>query len=103
MVLVMGFEGSANKIGVGIVDETGKILANPRETFITPPGTGFRPSETAAHHRKKILPLVKKALKEAQITPKQIDALAYTKGFLNLLRILIFFFFVCEFEHTFNF
>ena len=47
---VLGIEGSANKIGVGIVDIKGEILANPWETFITPPGTGFIPKETAEHH-----------------------------------------------------
>ena len=39
MVISIGFEGSANKIGVGIIDN-GMILANPRRTYITPPGEG---------------------------------------------------------------
>lgn len=30
--LVLGIEGSANKIGVGIVREDGEILSNPRHT-----------------------------------------------------------------------
>lgn len=47
---VLGIEGSANKIGIGIVDKLGNILANPRETYITPTGTGFVPKETAEHH-----------------------------------------------------
>lgn len=46
IMYVMGMEGSANKIGVGIVDEHGSILSNPRKTYITPPGTGFQPRET---------------------------------------------------------
>jgi N6-L-threonylcarbamoyladenine synthase len=50
-VICMGIEGSANKIGVGILNEKGHIFANPRLTFVTPPGTGFLPSETADHHR----------------------------------------------------
>lgn len=40
---VLGIEGSANKIGIGVVDFEGTIYSNPRETFITPPGTGFLP------------------------------------------------------------
>lgn len=60
--IALGIEGSANKIGVGIVTETGDILSNPRYTFITPPGTGFMPKETAEHHREKILGLIKDAL-----------------------------------------
>jgi N6-L-threonylcarbamoyladenine synthase len=79
-MLVMGFEGSANKIGIGIIDERGNILANVRHTFISPPGTGFLPNETAVHHRQWILPLVKQALAEARVSSQQIDALAYTKG-----------------------
>lgn len=39
MPTVLGFEGSANKVGVGVVRD-GVVLANPRRTYITPPGTG---------------------------------------------------------------
>ena len=52
MVIIMGMEGSANKIGIGIMED-GKVLANPRRTYITPPGQGFVPSETAKHHQVK--------------------------------------------------
>ena len=69
---VLGIEGSANKIGVGIVDFRGNILSNPRETFVTPPGTGFLPRETAEHHTENILPIVKRALEEARIDFSQI-------------------------------
>lgn len=77
---VIGLEGSANKLGVGIVDEHGKIYANVRHTFITPPGTGFLPRETAQHHQQWAIPLVKQALEQAGLRPDQIDLLAYTKG-----------------------
>jgi len=50
-LIALGIEGSANKIGVGICNDEGVILSNPRFTFITPPGTGFMPKETAEHHR----------------------------------------------------
>lgn len=39
MVVAIGFEGSANKLAVGIVKD-GQILANPRVTYVTPPGEG---------------------------------------------------------------
>ena len=55
------------------MDRDGKVLSNPRETFITPPGTGFLPKETAEHHRKKIIFLVKKALKIANLNFKDIS------------------------------
>ena len=46
-IIALGIEGSANKIGVGIVNEKGEIFSNPRKTFVTPSGTGFLPSETS--------------------------------------------------------
>jgi N6-L-threonylcarbamoyladenine synthase len=76
----MGIEGSANKIAVGIVTDKGDILSNPRFTYITPPGSGFMPKETAEHHRIKILGLCKDALKEAGMTMKDINLFVYTKG-----------------------
>ena len=65
--IALGIEGSANKIGVGIVTQDGNILANPRFTFITPPGTGFLPKEAAEHHRSKVLGLIHAALNEAKL------------------------------------
>ena len=79
MVLVIGFEGSANKIGVGIIQD-GKVLSNPRHTFISPPGEGFMPSETARHHKAHILGLTKQAIEEAKIRPNDLDAICFTKG-----------------------
>lgn len=70
-VLVMGFEGSANKIGIGIVRGDGEILSNVRETFVSPPGTGFLPKETAEHHRNHVLSLTKQALAEAKVTVRR--------------------------------
>ncbi|KAK6028851.1 peptidase, M22 family [Ostertagia ostertagi] len=66
---------------VGIVRD-GEVLSNPRATFHAPPGEGFRPSETAQHHRQHILRILSKALAEADIKnpEKEIDAIAYTKG-----------------------
>lgn len=40
MVISIGFEGSANKLGIGIVRD-GEVLANCRRTYITPPGEGL--------------------------------------------------------------
>jgi N6-L-threonylcarbamoyladenine synthase len=79
-VISLGIEGSANKIGVGIVDNEGTIYANPRFTYITPPGTGFMPKETAEHHRMKILGLIKSAFEEAKMTFDDITLICYTKG-----------------------
>ncbi|MFH4981005.1 hypothetical protein AB6A40_007714 [Gnathostoma spinigerum] len=104
MVCILGIEGSANKIGVGIVRD-GVVLSNPRATFHAPIGQGFRPSETAVHHRTNVVRLIVEALRAAKIKVcrtlvdllfiscsvsritcisgdplKEIDGIAYTKG-----------------------
>lgn len=79
-LIALGIEGSANKISVGIVTSSGQILANPRKTFITPPGQGFRPKETGDHHRCQVLGLLEQALKTANLSLKDVDLFCYTKG-----------------------
>ncbi|KAG5673863.1 hypothetical protein PVAND_003874 [Polypedilum vanderplanki] len=79
MVIAIGFEGSANKIGIGIIRD-GEVLANVRKTYITPPGSGFLPKETAEHHRNQVLGLIREALDVSKIYPNEIDVVCYTKG-----------------------
>eukprot|EP00055_Hartaetosiga_balthica_P011203 m.50175 g.50175 ORF g.50175 m.50175 type:complete len:337 (+) comp7496_c0_seq5:88-1098(+) len=79
MTIAIGFEGSANKVGVGIIND-GVVLSNERETYITPPGEGFQPRETARHHRAQVLGILKRALEKAKISPADIDCVCFTKG-----------------------
>lgn len=86
VVIALGIEGSANKIGVGIIrytasDDKYVILSNPRKTYITPAGQGFLPRETAWHHQVHVNALVRLALTEASLNGKgDIDCICYTKG-----------------------
>ncbi len=79
MVIAIGFEGSANKLGVGIVRD-GEVLSNVRHTYVAPAGQGFLPKDTAKHHQKFILEVLRRALDEAKILPEEIDCVCFTKG-----------------------
>jgi len=79
MTIALGIEGSANKVGVGIIRD-GVVLANPRRTYITPPGEGFLPRDTAKHHQKCILDVLEEALTEAKISASDVDCICFTKG-----------------------
>merc|ERR1711936_1413013 len=79
MTIAIGFEGSANKLGIGIIKD-GIVLSNPRHTYITPPGQGFLPRDTAKHHQKHALDVLQKALDEAQLKAEDIDCVCFTKG-----------------------
>lgn len=83
-LLALGIEGSANKVGVGILRfdaKTGyEVIANPRKTYITPAGQGFLPRETAWHHQQHIVALVRQTLQEAGVLPEQLACICFTKG-----------------------
>ena len=48
-------------------------------SYITPPGHGFLPRETALHHQHWAVKLVQQALEEAGVGPADISCIAYTK------------------------
>lgn len=48
-------------------------------SFVTPPGQGFLPRETALHHQDWAVRLVQQALAEAKISPQDISVIAFTK------------------------
>ncbi|KAH0841137.1 tRNA N6-adenosine threonylcarbamoyltransferase [Fonsecaea monophora] len=85
-MIALGLEGSANKLGVGIIlhskdkRQPVQILSNIRHTYHAPPGAGFLPKDTALHHRSHVAALVSSALREANLTPADIDCICYTKG-----------------------
>jgi N6-L-threonylcarbamoyladenine synthase len=84
-LIALGCEGSANKLGIGIIAHdpvTGKssILANIRHTFVSPPGTGFLPKDTAKHHRSFFSQIAREALRTAGVSPAQLSCICYTKG-----------------------
>lgn len=87
--IVLGIEGSANKVGVGVLvydprTETYEILSNPRKTYIAPTGHGFLPKETARHHQAHIVALIRAALVEAfpdsRCPERVLSAICFTKG-----------------------
>ncbi|KAL7812263.1 tRNA N6-adenosine threonylcarbamoyltransferase [Trichoderma gracile] len=81
--IALGCEGSANKLGIGLIRHTPTsttILSNLRHTFISPPGTGFLPKDTALHHRTEFVALARRALAEAGVRPADVDCICFTQG-----------------------
>lgn len=82
--IAIGLEGSANKLGAGIVRHHRNglvdVLSNPRHTYITPPGSGFLPADTARHHKAWLTKIIQKALYDAELTMEDVDCICFTKG-----------------------
>jgi N6-L-threonylcarbamoyladenine synthase len=56
------------------------VLSNLRKTYVTPPGHGFQPGDTAKHHRDHIVDLVRRSMKQAGLDFSQLDCICYTRG-----------------------
>lgn len=87
--LALGLEGSANKLGVGVIkhgigeltsENRAEVLSNVRDTYITPPGEGFLPRDTARHHRNWVVRIIKKALAVAGVAGLDLDCICFTQG-----------------------
>ncbi|WFD43280.1 N(6)-L-threonylcarbamoyladenine synthase [Malassezia psittaci] len=94
--IALGLEGSANKLGVGVIRHSpatsdGKgarlngakveILSNVRHTYVTPPGQGFQPSDTAKHHKSWAIRVASEAIKASKLASiEDVDCICFTKG-----------------------
>ncbi|WVO22048.1 uncharacterized protein IAS62_003369 [Cryptococcus decagattii] len=56
------------------------VLSNVRHTYITPPGEGFLPSDTARHHREWVVRVIEQAVRKAGVRMGDLDCIAFTKG-----------------------
>lgn len=79
---VLGIETSCDETGIAIYDSESGLLAHTiyTQTDIHAQFGGVVPELASRDHLKKIIPLIDKVFIEANLTPKEIDGVAYTKG-----------------------
>lgn len=80
---VLGIEGTAHTLGVGIVEEASpgrcRVLAN-RRAMLRPAEGGIHPREAANHHAEQGPALLEAALADAGVAPSALDAVAFSQG-----------------------
>ena len=76
--MILGIESTAHTFGIGLV-ESGKILANVKDSYTTEKG-GIIPIEAAKHHEKVASIVYEKAIAEAKISEDKIKAIAFSQG-----------------------
>ncbi|MCA6222463.1 tRNA (adenosine(37)-N6)-threonylcarbamoyltransferase complex transferase subunit TsaD [Photorhabdus antumapuensis] len=79
---VLGIETSCDETGIAIYDDEAGLLANQLYSQIKLHADygGVVPELASRDHIRKTVPLIQAALKEAGLTCKDIDAVAYTAG-----------------------
>ncbi len=78
-MLALGIEGTAHTVGVGIVDEGCRVLANVY-AMVKPERGGIHPREAANHHAEAVVPLIRKAADVAGVGLAEIDLIAFSQG-----------------------
>lgn len=78
-MLVLGIESTAHTIGFGIASSDGRILANVNYVY-RPRAGGIHPREAAQHHSAVAPAGIAEALKEAGISPRDLDGIAFSVG-----------------------
>jgi universal protein Kae1 len=76
----LGIESTAHTFGIGIAHSSGRILANLWDTYRPPLGWGIKPIDAAEHHVRVRKEVLEKALKEAELSLKEIDLIAFSQG-----------------------
>lgn len=79
---VLGIETSCDETGIAIYDDKAGLLANQLYSQIKLHADygGVVPELASRDHIRKTVPLIQEALKEANLTAQDIDAVAYTAG-----------------------
>ena len=79
---ILGIETSCDETGVAIYDEEKGLIANQLHTQIALHADygGVVPELASRDHIRKLAPLLQAALQEANLTAKDIDGIAYTRG-----------------------
>lgn len=78
-MLALGIEGTAHTVGVGIVDDACRVLANVY-AMVRPEKGGIHPREAANHHAEAVVPLLRKAADIAAVGFEDIDLVAFSQG-----------------------
>ena len=78
-MICLGIEGTAHTAGIGIMDDSGRVLSNMIDMISGEKG-GIHPREAANHHVQVIPELIDKALAEAKLDHGDIGLVAFSQG-----------------------
>src|SRR3989337_353215 len=78
-VYCLGVESTADDFGVGIVTFKGEVLANVSNAYIPEEG-GIHPREAARHHAEVADRILREALSNAGVKPRDLSIIAFSQG-----------------------
>jgi universal protein Kae1 len=79
-MICLGIESTAHSFSIGIVDSSGRVLANVIDMYKPPQGWGIHPAEAAKHHEEVKEKVLERALKEAGTGLEDTALIAFSQG-----------------------
>lgn len=79
-LVCLGIEGTAHTFGIGIINESGEILSDEKDTYIPKIGKGIVPNEAREHHEKVSEKVLANNLEKSGLSWNDIDFIAYSAG-----------------------
>jgi len=77
---ILGIESTAHTLGVGIYDSKKDEMRSNQKAYYKPVNEGIVPRKAAEYHALNANGVIEKALNEASLEMKDIDAIAYSAG-----------------------
>jgi len=78
-MIILGIESTAHTLGLGVVNETGRVLADYKSVY-TPEVGGIHPREAAEHHQKQMHAVLHDVFSEPTISLDDVEGIAYAQG-----------------------
>lgn len=78
-MIVLGIESTAHTLGLGVVNENGRVLADYKSVY-TPEVGGIHPREAAEHHQKQMHAVLQNLFSETTISLDEVEGIAYSQG-----------------------
>lgn len=78
-MIVLGIESTAHTLGLGVVNEEGRILADCKSVYAPEVG-GIHPREAAEHHQKQMHVVLKEVFSETGVSLAEVKGIAYAQG-----------------------
>jgi N6-L-threonylcarbamoyladenine synthase len=78
--LILGIESTAHTFGASVATTDGHILSDTKQVYVPPLGKGIHPREAAQHHSSIADIVIRNALAEGKVSPRDLHGVAVALG-----------------------
>jgi N6-L-threonylcarbamoyladenine synthase len=76
----LGIESTAHTFGASVMEADGRVLADCRDVYKAPPGSGIHPREASRHHAEVAPKVLRDCFQKAKVRASELGFVAYSAG-----------------------